>query len=190
MTDNIEKLFFQNINGLVRIFNIKNINFKLIVTPINNSKHKITYHFIDNILTFPNNISDIIAKFKYILKNLNSISNENDLINFYLEIYENNNVKISSELNIYFNNLLNVNKKNISNKNQISDEGVNDLIDFYFNNNFDDDNLNDDDDNLNDDDDDNLNDDDDDNLNDDDDDDNLNDDDNDEDNFNNELLNL
>jgi len=139
MTDNIEKLFFSNINGLVRIFNIKNINFKLIVTPINNSRHKITYHFIDNILTFPNNIRDIITKFKYILKNLNSISNENDFINFYLEIYENNNVKLSSELNICFNNLLNVNKKNTYNKNEISDEGVNDLIDFYFNNNLDDD---------------------------------------------------
>ncbi len=183
MTDNIEKLFFQNINGLVRIFNIKNINFKLIITPINNSRHKITYHFIDNILTFPNNIRDIITKFKYILKNLNSISNENDLINFYLEIYENNNVKLSSELNICFNNLLNFNKKNTYNKNDISDEGVNDLIDFYFNNNFDDydeDDINDDNDE--------------DNINDDNDEDNINDDNDEydinEDNINDKLLNL
>ena len=99
MADNINKLFFQNINGLVRIFNIKNINLKLIITPINNSKHKIIYHFIDNILTFPNNIYDIFIKFKYLVKNLSYIANENDFINFNLEIFENNKyIKVSTSL--------------------------------------------------------------------------------------------
>jgi hypothetical protein len=142
MTDNINKLFFQNINGLVRIFNIKNINFKLIITPINNSKHKIIYHFIDNILAFPNNIYDIGIKFKYLVKNLSYIANVNDLINFNLEIYEiNKDIKVSSELTIYFKEFLHIDKY-IYNKNNISDEAINNLLEHVLNNIEDDDEQN------------------------------------------------
>jgi hypothetical protein len=138
MTDNINKLFFQNINGLVRIFNIKNINLKLIITPINNSKHKIIYHFIDNILTFPNNICDIVIKFKYLVKNLSYIANEDDLINFNLEIFEiNKDIKVSSEITIYFNEFIYIDK-NIYNKNNISDEAINNLLELVLNNTDDD----------------------------------------------------
>ena len=145
MTDNINKLFFQNINGLVRIFNIKNINLKLIITPINNSKHKIIYHFIDNILAFPNNIYEIVIKFKYLVKNLSYIANVNDLINFNLEIFEiNKNIKVSSELTIYFNEFIYIDK-NIYNKNNISDEAINNLIEHILNNTNDDEKYIDDD---------------------------------------------
>ncbi len=134
MTDNINKLFFQNISGLVRIFNIKNINFKLIITPINNSKHKIIYHFIDNILAFPNNIYDIIIKFKYLVKNLSYIANINDLINFTLEIFEiNKDIKVYSDQTIYFNEFIDIDK-NIYNKNNISDEAINNLLELVLNN--------------------------------------------------------
>ena len=139
MTDNINKLFFQNINGLVRIFNIKNINLKLIITPINNSKHKIIYHFIDNILSFPNNIYEIVIKFKYLVKNLSYIANEDDLINFNLEIFEiNKDIKVSSEITIYFNEFIYIDK-NIYNKNNISDDAINNLIEHVLNNTNDDD---------------------------------------------------
>ena len=135
MFNNINKLFFPNINGLIRIFNIKNINFKLIITPINNLKHKITYHFNDNILKFPNSIYDIIIKFKYLRKNLSFISSSDDLIHFNLEIWDdlNKNIKISSENTIQFDEILNIDKI-IPINNNISDIAINEFIDFIFNN--------------------------------------------------------
>jgi hypothetical protein len=135
MSDNINKLFFPNINGLIRIFNIKNINFKLIITPINNLKHKITYHFNDNILKFPNSIYDIIIKFKYLKKNLSFISSSDDIIHFNLEIWDdlNKNIKISSENTIQFDEILNIDKI-IPINNNISDIAINEFMDFIFNN--------------------------------------------------------
>ena len=135
MSDNINKLFFPNINGLIRIFNIKNINFKLIITPINNLKHKITYHFNDNILKFPNSIYDIIIKFKYLKKNLSFISSNDDIIHFNLEIWDdlNKNIKISSENTIQFDEILNIDKI-IPINNNISDIAINEFMDFIFNN--------------------------------------------------------
>jgi hypothetical protein len=136
MADNINKLFFPNINGLIRIFNIKNINFKLIITPINNLKHKITYNFNDNVLKFPNSIYDIIIKFKYLTKNLSFISSSDDLIHFNLEIWDdlNKNIIISSENTIKFDQILNIDKI-IPIKNNISDIAINEFMDFIFNNN-------------------------------------------------------
>jgi hypothetical protein len=134
MTDNINKLFFQNINGLIRIFDIKNINFKLVITPINNLNHKITYHFNDNILKFPNTIQEIIIKFKYLIKNLSYVSSSNDLINFNLEICDtiNKNIKIFSEIIIHFKEILNVDKKFFI-KNNISDQAIDDFMELIFN---------------------------------------------------------
>ena len=133
MIDFINKPFFDNINGLVRIFTIKKVNFILNITPLNEDlipkKTIITYHFVNNIINFPNNIQEIYYKLKYLKTNLSYFCLNNQLLNFNLEIYD-KNIKMSQSINIYYNDFINI--KNYSNNNE--NEIIDNFLDFIVNN--------------------------------------------------------
>jgi hypothetical protein len=139
----ITKLFFENISGLLRIFTNKPINFKLIISPVqeeNNKKNtKITYHFTTNVLNFPNNIKQIYTKFTFLKKNFEYVYFNNQILNFTLELSD--GVAMLSE-SIYINykdiiniEINNINKKYNSNKNNDDDDDINELLEFYIKNN-------------------------------------------------------
>ena len=145
----INKLFFENISGLLRIFTNKNVNFKLIIIPIqdekdNNKKNKITYNFVKNILNFPNNIKQILIEFSFLKKNLDYPFFINKNLNLTLQILDGSAV-VSESINIHYNDITDIdtnnkNKKknnNINNFNNINnddDDDINELLEFYIKN--------------------------------------------------------
>lgn len=151
----INKLFFENISGLVRIFTNKAVNFKLAIIPIfldENSQNidkipintKITYHFITNVLNFPNNIKQIYIKLSFLKKNLEHVYLNNQLLKFTLEISDGIAV-LSESINIHYSDIVNIetnnkNEKYNSNKNEKynsnnNDDDINELLEFYIKNN-------------------------------------------------------
>jgi hypothetical protein len=147
----INKLFFENISGLVRIFTNKTVNFKLIIIPIlldENNKNiekikkntKITYHFTTNVLNFPNNIKQIYTKFSFLKKNFEHVYLNNQLLNFTLEISD-GIAMLSESINIAYSDIVNIeinnkNEKYNSNKNNNNDnDDINELLEFYIKNN-------------------------------------------------------
>jgi hypothetical protein len=141
----ITKLFFENISGLLRIFTNKPINFKLIISPVqeenikNNKKNtKITYHFTTNVLNFPNNIKQIYTKFTFLKKNFEYVYLNNQLLNFTLEISD-GIIMLSETININYNDIINIETNNINkkynlNKNNNDDDDINELLEFYITN--------------------------------------------------------
>jgi UDP-N-acetylglucosamine 2-epimerase len=145
----IYKLFFENISGLLRIFTNKDVNFKLIISPIqdekdNNKKNKITYCFVKNILNFPNNIKQIFTEFSFLNKNLDYPFFINKNLNFTLQISDSNAI-VSESIIINYNDILNIqtnkNEKYNSNKKKNNDvclnnddEDINELLEFYIKN--------------------------------------------------------
>ena len=145
----INKLFFENISGLLRIFTNKNVNFKLIIIPIqdekdNNKKNKITYNFVKNILNFPNNIKQILIEFSFLKKNLDYPFFINKNLNLTLQILDGSAV-VSESIYIHYNDITDIdtnnkNKKknnNINNFNNINnddDDDINELLEFYIKN--------------------------------------------------------
>ena len=145
----INKPFFDNINGLVRIFTIKKVNFILTITPLNEDlipkKTIITYHFINNIVNFPNNIQEIYSKLKYLKTNLSYLCLNNQLLNFNLEIYD-KNIKMSQSINIYYDDFVNIENYYNNYENEIIDN----FLDFIVNNKNKDTNIEDDNDDYDD----------------------------------------
>jgi hypothetical protein len=142
----IYKLFFENITGLLRIFTNKNVNFKLIISPIydendNNKKNKITYCFVKNILNFPNNIKQIFTEFFFLNKNLDYPFFINKNLYFTLQISDDNAI-VSESILIHYNDIVNIdtnkNEKYKKKNNDISfnnnDEDINELLEFYIKN--------------------------------------------------------
>jgi len=140
----INKLFFENISGLLRIFTNKNVNFKLTIIPIqdekdNNKKNKITYNFVKNILNFPNNIKQILIEFSFLKKNLDYPFFINKNLNVTLQILDGSAV-VSESINIHYNDIndidINNNKKKYNNKNfnNDDDDDINELLEFYIKN--------------------------------------------------------
>ena len=144
----INKLFFENISGLLRIFTNKNVNFKLIIIPIqdekdNNKKNKITYNFVKNILNFPNNIKQILTEFSFLKKNLDNPFFINKNLNLTLQILDGNAV-ISESINIHYNDITDIDTNNKNNKknnninfnniNNDNDDDINELLEFYIKN--------------------------------------------------------
>jgi len=140
----IYKPFFENISGLLRIFTNKNVNFKLIITPIqdeNKNNNKITYYFVKNILNFPNNIKQIFTEFFFLTKNLDYPFFINKNLNLTLQITDGNAI-VSESILIHYNDIVNIdtnkNEKYNSNKkitNNINDdEDINELLEFYIKN--------------------------------------------------------
>ena len=137
----INKLFFENISGLLRIFTNKNVNFKLIISPIqdvkdNNNKYKITYNFVKNILNFPNNIKQIFIEFLFLKKNLDYTFFINKILNFTLQISDGCAV-VSESINIHYNDIVNIyidNDINNKNKKNNDEEDINELLEFYIKN--------------------------------------------------------
>jgi hypothetical protein len=142
----IYKLFFENISGLLRIFTNKNVNFKLIITPLQNDKdnykkNKITYYFIKNILNFPNNIKQIFTEFLFLKKNLNYPFFINKNLNLTLQISD-GYVEVSESIIVHYNDITDIdtnnkNEKYNSNKKKIinnDDEDINELLEFYIKN--------------------------------------------------------
>ena len=135
----INKLFFENISGLLRIFTNKNVNFKLTIIPIqdekdNNKKNKITYNFVKNILNFPNNIKQIFIEFLFLKKNLNYTFFINKILNFTLQISDGCAV-VSETINIHYNDIVNIYIDNdINNKKNNDEEDINELLEFYIKN--------------------------------------------------------
>lgn len=142
----INKLFFENISGLIRIFTNKAVNFKLTIIPIHlddkniEKNTKITYHFSSNVLNFPNNIKQIYTKFSFLKKNLDHVYLNNQLLNFTLEISD-GIAALSESINIPYNDIVNIdsnnkNEKYNSNKNNNEeDDEINELLEFYIKNN-------------------------------------------------------
>jgi len=143
----IYKLFFENISGLLRIFTNKNVNFKLIIIPIEtekDNKNKITYNFVKNILNFPNNINQIFTEFSFLKKNLDYHFFINKNLNFTLQISDGNAMVSESIIINYFDiaNLetdkkekYNSNKTKLNNLNfNNNDDDINELIEFYIKN--------------------------------------------------------
>ena len=149
----INKLFFENISGLVRIFTNKTVNFKLIIIPIflnennqnieNNKKNtKITYHFSTNVLNFPNNIKQIYTKFSFLKKNFEYVYLNNQLLKFTLEISD-GIVMLSESINIPYNDIVNIEinnknekyKNNKNNDDNDDNDDINELLEFYIKNN-------------------------------------------------------
>jgi hypothetical protein len=147
----INKLFFENISGLVRIFNNKNVNFKLTIIPVyfnnknienkKNNNTKITYYFKTNVLNFPNNIKQIYTKFSFLKKNFEYVYLNNQLLNFSLEISDGISSLVES-INISYDEIINIdtnnkNEKYNSNKNNNNDndDDINELLEFYIKNN-------------------------------------------------------
>ena len=148
----INKLFFENISGLLRIFTNKNVNFKLIIIPIqdekdNNKKNKITYNFVKNILNFPNNIKQILIEFSFLKKNLDYPFFINKNLNLTLQILDGSAV-VSESIYIHYNDITDIdtnnkNKKknnninnfnNFNNINNDDDDDINELLEFYIKN--------------------------------------------------------
>ena len=137
----INKLFFENISGLLRIFTNKNVNFKLIISPIqdvkdNNNKYKITYNFVKNILNFPNNIKQIFIEFLFLKKNLDYTFFINKILIFTLQISDGCAV-VSESINIHYNDIVNIyidNDINNKNKKNNDEEDINELLEFYIKN--------------------------------------------------------
>ena len=151
----INKLFFNNISGLLRIFTNKNVNFKLIISSLQdekdyNKKNKITYNFVKNILNFPNNIKQILIEFSFLKKNLDYPFFINKNLNLTLQILD-KDVIVSESIIIHYNDIANINTNtNIKKKNNNinfdnDDEDINELLEFYIknkNNNNDEDDFN------------------------------------------------
>jgi len=141
----IYKLFFENISGLLRIFTNKNVNFKLTIIPIQEEKdykiknNKITYHFIKNILNFPNNIKQIFTEFFFLKKNLDYHFFINKNLKFILQISDGHTI-LSESIIINYNDIINIetnkNEKYNSQKknNNNIDEDINELLEFYIKN--------------------------------------------------------
>ena len=146
----INKLFFENISGLLRIFTNKNVNFKLTIIPIqdekdNNKKNKITYNFVNNILNFPNTIKQIFIEFLFLKKNLDYPFFINKNLNLTLQISDGCAV-VSESIKIHYNDIIDIdinnkNEKYNSNKKKIidnninnDDEDINELLEFYIKN--------------------------------------------------------
>jgi hypothetical protein len=145
----IHKLFFENISGLLRIFTNKNVNFKLTIVPIlyendNIKNTKITYHFIKNILNFPNNIKQIFTEFIFLKKNLDYHFFINKNLNFTLQISDNNAI-VSESIIINYDNIIDIepnnnnekynsNKKKNINNYEDNDKDINELLEFYIKN--------------------------------------------------------
>lgn len=160
----INKLFFENISGLVRIFTNKTVNFKLTILPTHlddNNQNiekikkntKITYHFSTNVLNFPNNIKQIYTKFSFLKKNFEHVYLNNQLLKFTLEISDGIAV-LSESINIPYGDIVNIeinnkNEKYNSNKNDndANEDDINELLEFYIKNNKN--NANEDDDDFN-----------------------------------------
>jgi hypothetical protein len=147
----INKLFFENISGLIRIFTNKAVNFKLTIIPTHlndNNKNiekikkntKITYHFTTNVLNFPNNIKQIYTKFSFLKKNLDYVYLNNQLLNFTLEISD-GIAALSESINIPYNDIVNIDsnnkieKYNSNKNNNEEDDEINELLEFYIKNN-------------------------------------------------------
>jgi len=146
----INKLFFENISGLLRIFTNKNVNFKLIIIPdeynsINIKNNKITYNFITNVLNFPNNIKQILTEFSFLKKNLDYPFFIDRSLKFTLQILDGKDM-VSESIIIHYNDIVNLesikNEKYNSNKKKIidnnDDEDINELLEFYIKNKNDD----------------------------------------------------
>ncbi len=147
----IYKLFFENISGLLRIFTNKDVNFKLTIIPIQEEKdykiknNKITYHFVKNILNFPNNIKQIFTEFFFLNKNLDYPFFINKNLNFTLQISD-GNAMVSESILINYNDIVNIDtnkngkynsnkkKNNDINFNNDDDEDINELLEFYIKN--------------------------------------------------------
>jgi hypothetical protein len=141
----IYKLFFENISGLLRIFTNKDVNFKLIISPIldeidNKKRNKITYNFKKNILNFPNNIKQIFTEFSFLKKNLDNPFFINKNLNFTLQILDGSTV-VSESIIIHYNDISDIdtnnkNEKYNSNKKKIinNDDDINELLEFYIKN--------------------------------------------------------
>ncbi len=143
----IYKLFFENISGLLRIFTNKDVNFKLIISPIldeidNKKRNKITYNFKKNILNFPNNIKQIFTEFSFLKKNLDNPFFINKNLNFTLQILDGSTV-VSESIIIHYNDISDIdtnnkNEKYNSNKKKIinndDDDDINELLEFYIKN--------------------------------------------------------
>ena len=141
----IYKLFFENISGLLRIFTNKNVNFKLIIIPIETEKdnkiikNKITYNFVKNILNFPNNIKQIFTEFSFLKKNLDYHFFINKNLKFILEISDCSAIVSESIIINYFdiaNLKTDKNEKYNSNKRKLNDDDddINELLEFYIKN--------------------------------------------------------
>lgn len=137
----INKLFFENISGLLRIFTNKNVNFKLIIFSQDEKNVKITYHFVKNILNFPNNIKQIFKEFSFLKKNLDYPFFINKNLNFILQISDGNTI-LSETIIIHYNDIINIEsnkneKYNFKKKNDVNfndDEDINELLEFYIKN--------------------------------------------------------
>jgi hypothetical protein len=135
----INKLFFENISGLLRIFTNKNVNFKLIINPIqdekDNNKNKITYCFVKNILNFPNNIKQILTEFSFLKKNLNYPFFINKKLNLTLQILD-GCVMLSKSIIIHYNEIVSIdtNNKNKNKNFNNDDDDINELLEFYIKN--------------------------------------------------------
>ncbi len=135
----IHKLFFENISGLLRIFTNKNINFKLTIIS-QDGRNKIKYHFIKNILSFPNNIKQILTEFSFLKKNLDYPFFNNKNLNFILQISD-DNVVFEESITIHYNDIVNLQSKNEkynskkknNDMNYNNDEDINELLEFFIN---------------------------------------------------------
>ena len=140
----INKLFFENISGLLRIYTNKNIDFRITITSIQDEKNtKITYHFIKNILNFPNNIKQIFTEFFFLKKNLDYHFFINKSLKFTLQISD-SCTTVSESIIIDYNDIVDIDpnnknekynsnkKKNIDNN---DDDDINELLEFYIKNN-------------------------------------------------------
>ena len=136
----IYKLFFENISGLLRIFTNKNVNFKLIIIPIEaekDNKNKITYNFVKNILNFPNNIKQIFTEYSFLKKNLDYTFFIDTSLKFTLQILD-GQINVSESIIINYNDIVNLesnNEKYNSNKKKIinndDDDDINELLEYY-----------------------------------------------------------
>ena len=151
----INKLFFENISGLVRIFTNKNVNFKLTIIPpplLQEEKiNKITYNFITNVLNFPNNIKQIITEFSFLKKNLDYPFFIDKSLKFTLQISYNSS-SLSESINEHYNDIVHIESNNKNEKKKNSkinlnndDDDINELLEFYIKNNKNNDNEEDDD---------------------------------------------
>jgi len=138
----INKLFFENISGLLRIFTNKNVNFKLIIIPLKfenqkKNNNKITYNFITTVLNFPNNIKQIFTEYSFLKKNLDYTFFIDTSLKFTLQILD-GQINVSESIIINYNDIVNLesnNEKYNSNKKKIinndDDDDINELLEYY-----------------------------------------------------------
>lgn len=120
----INKLFFENISGLLRIFTNKTVNFKLTIIPIQNENcdniknNKITYNFITTVLNFPNNIKQILTEFSFLKKNLDYPFFIGKSLNFTLQISD-ASASLSESINVHYNDIVDIETNNKNQKKKI-----------------------------------------------------------------------